>query len=178
RRPGARPEPLPARRGGVPGRVDRGPGVDAGDEAGARAVPRPDHLGCADPLARGRGRAAVPAANAERQAVAARQRPAALRALRGLRGSRHRALRRRRLRRAAAACLLLGAGAALGVGATFIGRGGGGRPTPAPVTAARPAKPAAPKERPLPGEIRGVHVTMGLASLPGKLYEYLALKDY
>jgi hypothetical protein len=31
--------------------------------------------------------------------------------------------------------------------------------------------------RPLPVEIRGVHVTMGLASLPGKLQEYVDLKD-
>ena len=37
---------------------------------------------------------------------------------------------------------------------------------------------AASVSRPLPDEIRGVHVTMALADLPGKLDEYLALKRY
>jgi hypothetical protein len=42
---------------------------------------------------------------------------------------------------------------------------------PAPVSL-----PANPFHTQPPGEIRGVHVTMGLASLPGKLAEYVALK--
>ena len=41
----------------------------------------------------------------------------------------------------------------------------------------RRPRPRAPKPEPvpLPDEIRGVHVTMALASLDGKLDEYLAL---
>jgi hypothetical protein len=43
------------------------------------------------------------------------------------------------------------------------------RATPAP-------KPQVLQPRPLPAEVRGVHVTMALAGLPGKLNEYVALK--
>ena len=41
------------------------------------------------------------------------------------------------------------------------------------------AKPAAPVKAPrkLPDEVRGIHVTMALASLDGKLQEYLELVD-
>ena len=38
--------------------------------------------------------------------------------------------------------------------------------------------PARPHPRPLPTEVRGVHVTMALASIPGKLGEYAALQSY
>jgi hypothetical protein len=65
-------------------------------------------------------------------------------------------------------------GAALGVGATFIGKSGSASSPPGQ---AAPA-PKAPLERPVPQEIRGVHVTMGLASLSGRLYDYLALRAY
>jgi hypothetical protein len=41
--------------------------------------------------------------------------------------------------------------------------------------AARPT--ATPKPRPLPAEVRGVHVTVALASLPGKLEEYMRLRS-
>jgi hypothetical protein len=37
-------------------------------------------------------------------------------------------------------------------------------------------KPQVLQPRPLPAEVRGVHVTMALASLPGKLDEYVAMK--
>ena len=58
-------------------------------------LPRPHHLGRADPL-RGRHRGPpLPAADDQLQAVALRQRPAALRGLRLLRGAGHRDLRRR-----------------------------------------------------------------------------------
>ena len=55
---------------------------------------------------------------------------------------------------------------------------GSGRP-PAGTAAEETAtpKPAAPQPRALPDEVRGVHVTMALASLDGKLEEYLALTD-
>ncbi len=51
--------PVPARGRGVPRGVDRGPepGGRRGRGGRARAAPRPDHLGRADPLGRRRGRA-------------------------------------------------------------------------------------------------------------------------
>ena len=39
-------------------------------------------------------------------------------------------------------------------------------------------QPQGLQPRPLPDEVRGVHVTMALASLQGKLAEYIALKRY
>ncbi len=47
----------------------------------------------------------------------------------------------------------------------------------ATTAAAAAAQPALPKLRVLPAEVRGVHVTMALASLEGKFDEYLALTD-
>jgi hypothetical protein len=57
------------------------------------------------------------------------------------------------------------------------GRHGAAR-VPVQVVAPIPAThvPAEPKLKPLPDEIRGVHVTMALASLPGKINQYIALK--
>ena len=63
RQPG-RPGALPARRRRLPGRVDRGPGADAGDRRRARAAPRPHHVGRADPLVGRRRGAAVRARGA------------------------------------------------------------------------------------------------------------------
>jgi hypothetical protein len=40
----------------------------------------------------------------------------------------------------------------------------------------RPQQPKGLQPRPLPPEVRGVHVTMALASLPGKLADYIAMK--
>ena len=90
---------------------------------------------------------------------------------------RRRARRNRRIRRGLVAAVLLGSAAALALGAT---RSGGDAPAAAPVAKPEPQKPA-PKIDPLaprtpPAEIRGVHVTMALASLPGKLAEYFALR--
>ena len=80
--------------------------------------------------------------------------------------------RRRRLRRTVGATALLLAAAAVAVGA-------GALPDRGDETSAEPAaakrKAAAPPKRtgpPVPKEIRGVHVTMALASLDGKLAEY------
>jgi hypothetical protein len=80
--------------------------------------------------------------------------------------------RRRRLRRTVGATALLLAAAAVAVGA-------GALPDRDDETSAEPAaakrKAAAPPKRtgpPVPKEIRGVHVTMALASLDGKLAEY------
>ena len=60
------------------------PALTPETDAGARAAPRPDHLGRADPLHRGHRGAPVPAADDQRQAVALRQRRGAPRPLRRL----------------------------------------------------------------------------------------------
>jgi hypothetical protein len=80
--------------------------------------------------------------------------------------------RRKRLRRGAAIAAALGAVALLGVGAQWMGTGS------APDEAVDLSVPGSPANgaRPLPVEVRGVHVTAVLASLPGKLDEYLALE--
>jgi hypothetical protein len=82
---------------------------------------------------------------------------------------RQRRRRQVRLRRTVAGGVLL----ALAAGITLGARAVGGAHQSAPVTAVK-AKPK-PARREVPAEIRGVHVTMGLASLSGKLAEYLAL---
>ncbi|HLG09457.1 MAG TPA: putative glycoside hydrolase [Gaiellaceae bacterium] len=83
------------------------------------------------------------------------------------------ARRRKRLRRGAAIGAVLLGVALLGVGAQFVATGTG---TPRSVESA--SVPVSPSSGPraLPVEIRGVHVSMGLASLPGKLDEYLDLE--
>jgi hypothetical protein len=88
---------------------------------------------------------------------------------------RRQAIRRRRLRRLAAAAILLGVGAGVGLGATQMT---GTKRQPAVVAAPpiRVDKPTMP--RPYPSEVRGVHVTMALAGLEGKVDEYVALKGY
>ena len=85
--------------------------------------------------------------------------------------------RRKRRRRAVVAGILLLAVLALAGGMTLAGKGGkagAGAGTQAashvPTTLQVAARP-----RPLPVEIRGVHVTAALASIPGKLAEYEAL---
>ena len=95
------------------------------------------------------------------------------------RARREAARRRRRRRRAVLLGVLLGVTAALAAGARFVI--GDEQPTKAaiatPPVAAKPtAQPAAAKTpRALPEEVRGIHVTMALASLDGKLKEYLNL---
>ncbi len=93
--------------------------------------------------------------------------------------------RRKRLRRAAAFGVALAAVIALAAGMTLAGKGGGveassastASPDLAPdAVAAAPA--ASTRPRPLPIEVRGVHVTGALASLPGKLEEYAGYTKY
>jgi hypothetical protein len=81
--------------------------------------------------------------------------------------------RRKRRRRSALIGVVLVGVALAGLGAQFVG-GGPGRPGAAPDGDALQATSTI---RPLPLEIRGVHVTMGLASLEGKLEEYVGLAD-
>jgi len=89
------------------------------------------------------------------------------------------ARRRKRLRRRAAVGAVLAGVALLGVGARFVGADGGPQAPHAAATAAVDAATTVPGAGPraLPVEIRGVHVTMGLAALPGKLDEYLDLEQ-
>jgi len=84
------------------------------------------------------------------------------------------ARRRKRRQRAALIGVLLGAVAAFGLGAQLVG---GGSPEAASGDAASLSDPEGDGPRPLPVEIRGVHVTMALASLPGKLQEYVDLES-
>jgi hypothetical protein len=71
--------------------------------------------------------------------------------------------------------LLVGVALA-GLGAQYVGTGTDGASTAAGPDAGELATRTSAL-RPMPVEIRGVHVTMGLASLPGKLQEYVELKD-
>jgi hypothetical protein len=83
------------------------------------------------------------------------------------------ARRRKRIRRTAGLTALLLAGAALAVGAR--GLDSSGSQTAQPAAQKRAQKKAPRRDRPpVPDEIRGVHVTMALASIPGKLEEYAA----
>ena len=86
------------------------------------------------------------------------------------------ARRRTRRRRQAALGILLAALVSVALGATVVTRHGSEAPAAEAVTTAA-AKPQAPTPQPraLPAEVRGVHVTMALASLDGKFEEYLAL---
>src|SRR5688572_32585444 len=81
--------------------------------------------------------------------------------------------RRKRLRRSAAVATVLVAVLLLGMGAQFVGTEESAEPAADLATLA--ATPSS-GPRTLPIELRGVHVTMGLASLPGKLDEYLDLE--
>ena len=93
--------------------------------------------------------------------------------------------RRRRRRRNGLIAALLLAGVAAPI-AVFVSGGDGSRAAsrfevPAAVKPAVPA-PVRPKPkrvpRTLPQEIRGVHVTMSLASLAGRLEQYFGLRQY
>ncbi|HVP75649.1 MAG TPA: putative glycoside hydrolase [Gaiellaceae bacterium] len=85
-----------------------------------------------------------------------------------------RELRRRQvLRRRLIALAVLGLLAVAAVfGIVRLAVGSAGTVSLTPVTAAAPASPF---RTALPQEIRGIHVTMDLASLPGKIAAYLAL---
>jgi hypothetical protein len=97
------------------------------------------------------------------------------------RARREAARRRRKRRRAAAVGLLLGVTASATLGARFViddstAARGGAPESPAPKPAAKKTAPAK-QPRAFPDEMRGIHVTMALASIDGKLEEYLELVD-
>jgi hypothetical protein len=85
--------------------------------------------------------------------------------------------RRKRRRRAAVVGILLLVVLALAAGMTLAGKGeqGGARGEGQAATATASRAGVAIRPRPLPVEVRGVHVTGALASLDGKLEEYIAL---
>ena len=85
--------------------------------------------------------------------------------------------RTKRRRRAAVLAFLLLIVIALVMGARFVGDNqAGAKPTRATAPVAQTAMATRP--RPLPVEIRGVHVTAALASLSGKFKEYVDYKRY
>jgi hypothetical protein len=90
---------------------------------------------------------------------------------------RHQARRRRRLRRSVGGVALLLAGAAVAAGAVALPNGGGdpGK-TAAPNGAIKGVVSPRRTGPPVPKEVRGVHVTMALASIPGKIDEFAALE--
>ena len=79
-----------------------------------------------------------------------------------------------RRRRTVAGCVLLALAAGITLGARAVGGGHESTSGTSAVAAASKNAPVHP-QREVPDEIRGVHVTMSLASLPGKLDEYLAM---
>jgi len=86
---------------------------------------------------------------------------------------------RRRRRRLAAVTILLALGAGLGAGATVIGGRKHADVSSTPAIREAPARVEQPAARVAwPREVRGVHVTMALAGLEGKVAEYVALKAY
>jgi hypothetical protein len=90
---------------------------------------------------------------------------------------RRRRRRQTRTRRAVAGGVLLALAAGTTLGARAVSGGsrdaGDARKTVSSEPA--PERERAPQRRLVPAEMRGVHVTMGLASLPRKLEEYLSL---
>jgi hypothetical protein len=89
-----------------------------------------------------------------------------------LRERRRRRRRQIRIRRTVALGVLLALGAGIALGARAVG-GRHKAATPSP----SPARKHAAHNRPtrvVPDEIRGVHVTMATASLPGRLQQYLS----
>jgi hypothetical protein len=82
---------------------------------------------------------------------------------------RRRQVRRRRL---VASAVLLALAAGITLGARSVGGGTSDTAKPAQTT---PGKATSTNHVAVPREIRGVHVSMALASLPGKLQQYLAL---
>jgi hypothetical protein len=97
------------------------------------------------------------------------------------RARRQEARRRRQRRRAVAVGLLLGTTATLAAGAKLVITDEGATVADAKARSApkRSVPAAAPVKQPraLPDEVRGIHVTMALASLDGKIDEYLELVD-
>jgi hypothetical protein len=96
------------------------------------------------------------------------------------RSRRQQARRRRAIRRVVLLGAVAVAAAVVALGMSFLGGRDGRQPTSAGAPsspASTPAAPAEPDPEPvaMPDEVRGVHVTMALASLDGKLEEFYDL---
>jgi hypothetical protein len=85
---------------------------------------------------------------------------------------RRRQVRRRRL---VASAVLLALAAGITLGARSVGGGTSHSAKPEQSTTTSRVAPKPTNHVPVPDEIRGVHVTMALASLRGKLQQYLAM---
>ena len=96
------------------------------------------------------------------------------------RDRRRQARKRRAIRRTAALAVVALAAAGTTLGARFLTERDAHVASPESGQAATTTAAAAPKPqaRPYPEEIRGVHVTMALASIPGKIDEYLSLTKH
>jgi hypothetical protein len=96
------------------------------------------------------------------------------------RDRRRQARKRRAIRRTAALAVVALAAAGTTLGARFLTEPDAQVASPESGHAATTTAAAAPKPepRPYPDEIRGVHVTMALASIPGKIDEYLSLTKH
>jgi hypothetical protein len=96
---------------------------------------------------------------------------------------RQQARRRKRRRRAAVVGLLLGSAAVVAGGAQLYDGAHATSPPKAKAAASTTKRAASqpasttPTPRQPPGEVRGVHVTVALASIPGKLEEYMKLRS-
>jgi hypothetical protein len=97
------------------------------------------------------------------------------------RARREQVRRRKRRKRALVFAAVMLALLALGGGMTLAGKNAAESRTSVPATVvdevAVAAVPTTQRPRPLPVEVRGIHVTGALASLPGKLQEYAALSE-
>ena len=91
------------------------------------------------------------------------------------RDRRRRARRRRRIRGLIAFGCLTGGIVALALNARFIS--GGEEPLAATTERETPPATTQAPESNVPSEIRGVHVTAALASIDGKIDEYIAMRD-
>jgi hypothetical protein len=91
---------------------------------------------------------------------------------------RRQALRRRRIRRTILFLVVAGVIAAVAGGATYFSSRGHHAKAATQPTSPPTRVVASPFRGHLPSEIRGVHVTEGLASLPGKLEEYMGLTSH
>lgn len=89
---------------------------------------------------------------------------------------REQARKRRRRQRSVVLAAAILAAALVALGATVIGtRGSTDGPTAKTGPTEENKKPGPIRHTPVPDEVRGVHVTMALASLPGKLDHYLSI---
>jgi hypothetical protein len=91
------------------------------------------------------------------------------------RARRRQARRRRAIRRTAALAVVAVTAAALTLGARFLTDGDKSPRAGGATAPAAPKPKPKPEPRALPSEMRGVHVTMALASLDGKIGDYLGL---